>query len=93
MKQYGTYNEALTTFKEIEPIISIDDYYDKYIIQGNTERKSVALVFKITSNNNLQELINILNNKNIKTTFFIDGLFLENNTDLIKNLSNHELEL
>ena len=46
--------------------ISIDDYYDKYIIQGNTERKSVALVFKITSNNNLQELINILNNKNIK---------------------------
>lgn len=93
MKQYGTYNEALTTFKEIEPIISIDDYYDKYIIQGNTEQKSVALVFKITSNNNLQELINILNNKNIKTTFFIDGLFLENNTDLIKNLSNHELEL
>ena len=93
MKQYGTYNEALTTFKEIEPTISVDDYYDKYIIQGNNERKSVALVFKITNNNKVQDLINILNNKNIKTTFFIDGLFLENNTDLIKNISNHELEL
>lgn len=93
MKQYGMYNEVLTTFKEVEPTISIEDYYDKYIIQGNSERKSVALIFKVTSNNNLKELISILNNKNIKTTFFIDGLFLENTTDLIKDITNHEIEL
>lgn len=93
MKQYGMYNESLTTFKEVEPAITIDDYYDKYIIQGNNERKSVALVFKIITKNNVQELINILNNKNIKTTIFIDGLFLENNANLIKKISNSELEL
>ncbi len=93
MKQYGMYNEALTTFKEVEPTISIDDYYDKYIIQGNNNYKSVALVFKINSNNNFQELINIINTKNIKTTLFIDGLFLENNTSLIKTLLNQEIEL
>lgn len=93
MKQYGMYNEALTTFKEIEPTISIEDYYDKYIIQGNNEYKKVALVFKINSNNNFLELINALNNQNIKTTLFIDGLFLENNTSTIKTLLNHELEI
>lgn len=93
MKQYGMYNEALTAFKEIEPTISIEDYYDKYIIQGNNEYKKVALVFKINSNNNFLELINVLNNQNIKTTLFIDGLFLENNTSTIKKLLNHELEI
>lgn len=93
MKQYGMYNEALTTFKEVEPTISIEDYYDKYIVQGNADKKSVALVFKINGDKNFQNLINILNTKNIKTTLFIDGLFLENNTSKIQTLLNHEIEL
>lgn len=95
MRQYGMYNEALTTFKEVKPTISVEDYLDKYIVQGNTERKSVALVFKINTNNNFQELINVLNNKNVKTTLFVDGLFLENNTQSIMTLSNqnHEIEI
>ncbi len=93
MKQYGMYNETLTTFKETYPTISIDDYYDKYIVQGNSDRKSVALVFKIIDNNNFTELINILKNQNVKSTLFIDGLFLENNTSTILTLLNHEIEL
>lgn len=93
MKQYGMYNETLTTFKETHPTISIDDYYDKYIVQGNSDRKSVALVFKIIDNNNFTELINILKNQNVKSTLFIDGLFLENNTSTILTLLNHEIEL
>lgn len=95
MRQYGMYNEALTTFKEVKPTISVEDYLDKYIVQGNTERKSVALVFKINTNNNFQELINVLNNKNVKTTLFVDGLFLENNTQSIMTLSNqnHKIEI
>lgn len=93
MKQYGMYNEALTTIKEVKPTISVDDYLDKFIIQGNTERKSVALVFKINTDNNLEELVNILKTKNIKTTLFVDGLFLENNTQTITSLLNHEIEI
>lgn len=93
MLQYGTYNEVLTTFKEVNPTISIDDYYDKYIIQGNSENKSIALVFKITSTTNLEDIVNILNSKKIKATFFIDGLLLENNTSLFEKMTNHELEL
>ncbi len=93
MKQYGAYNEVLTTLKEIEPEISIDDYYDKYIIKGNDTKKSVALVFKVTEMTNLKEIIDILNSKNIKSTLFIDGLLLENNTNYISTLTNHEIEI
>ena len=71
MIQYGTYNEVLTTFKEVTPTISIDDYYDKYIIQGNTENKNISLVFKTASTTNLSDIVDILNAKNVPGTFFI----------------------
>lgn len=93
MKTYGTYNESLTTLKETKPTISIDDYYDKFIIQGNENKKSVALVFKVEKNTNINKLVQILNNENIKATFFIDGKYLEDNYKNLELIQNHELEL
>ena len=91
MKQYGTYNEALTVFKETKPTISIEDNYDKLITSGNKENKNIALIFKLEKNTNLDKLLSILNYYNIQTTFFIDGLYIENNN--LNNLSNHQIEL
>lgn len=92
MKQYGTYNEILTTLKDVEPTISVDDYYDKYIIGGNPIKRSISLVFKVEKNSP-KEIINILKNNNVSATFFIDGIYLENNTEEVVSMNNHELEL
>lgn len=92
MKQYGMYNEIMTTLKDVEPTISVDDYYDKYIISGNKIKRSVALVFKIEQTTP-KEIINILNKNKISSTFFIDGEYLENNSKDITLMTNHELEL
>lgn len=96
MKKYGNYNEVLTVFKETKPTVSINNIYDKYITVGNNEKKSVSLVFKIEKNTNIDNIKNINNtlvNKNIKSTIFIDGLFLENNLDLVNTLINSEIEI
>ncbi len=93
MKNYGTYNEALTVLKEVKPTISITDTYDKYIIKGNPNNKNIAIVFKITKETNPTKILSIINYKKIPVTLFIDGLYLENHTSLIKKLSNHEIEL
>lgn len=93
MKTYGTYNESLTNLEETKPTISIDNYYDKYIIQGNKNKKSVALVFKVEKDTNINKLIQVLNNENIKVTFFIDGIYLEENYKNLEIINNHELEL
>lgn len=96
MKKYGNYNEALTVFKETKPTISIDNIYNRYIKVGNNEKKSVSFVFKIekdTNIDNIKNINNILVNKNIKSTIFIDGLFLENNLDLVNTFINSELEI
>lgn len=92
MKQYGTYNEILTTLQETKPTVSINNYYDKYVISGNPIKRSVALVFKL-ENDSFKEILNILNNNNVSGTFFIDGLYLENNSKTINSLTNHEIEL
>ena len=92
MKQYGMYNEIMTTLKDVEPTISVYDYYDKYIISGNKIKRSVALVFKIEQTTP-KEIINILNKNKISSTFFIDGEYLENNSKDITLMTNHELEL
>ncbi len=93
MKQYGNYNEALTTFKELQPTVSINDYYDKFVVGGNSENKSAALVFELKDQNNPNNIISTLKDKGTKATFFIDGLYLENNLNLVKEMTPYELEI
>ena len=91
MKQYGTYNESLTVFKETKPTVSIEDNYDKYITSGNKDNKNISFIFKVEKDTNINKLLSILNYHNIQVTFFIDGLYIENND--LNNLSNHQIEL
>ena len=103
MKNYGSYNETLTVMKEIKPTISVDDNYDKYIISGNKSKKEVALIFKINKDTNpnsiidnqskIDKIIDIIKEKNIKATFFIDGTYLEENINVIRRITNQELEI
>lgn len=94
MKSYGIYNEALTVFEEVKPTISVDDYYDKYISSGNGIYQDVGLVTKLSNNSDAKEIIEVLKNKNVPVTIFVDGLYLENNIDYINSIkNNNELEI
>lgn len=93
MKRYGTYNESLTTLKDLAPVISIKDNYDKYIVSGNKKNRNIALVFPLKSDSNIQKILTILNKKNVSATFFIDGTYLEKNISTIKSMQNHEVEI
>ena len=93
MKQYGAYNEMLTVFKETTPTVSIEDTYDKFVIGGNEENREVALLFSIENQSNPEEIIRIINQENVPATFFLDGLWLENNLATVKSIKNHELEI
>lgn len=86
MKQYGSFNSNLLTFKEIEPTISIKDNFDKYVIAGNSDKRMVSFVFLVNDNDNIDEILRILNKRNIKGNFFINSNWLEKNNDLIVEL-------
>lgn len=93
MKRYGTYNESLTTLKDLTPVISITDNYDKYIVSGNKSNRNIALVFPVKENEDITSILKILDSKNVSATFFVDGTYLEKNILTIKNMKNHEVEI
>lgn len=95
MKKYGGYNESLIVFKESTPTISVDEYYDKYIVSGNGFTNYISLVFEITDKELLPKIKDILKENDVRATFFVDGLLLKEDNILITSLLQdfHEIEL
>lgn len=95
MKGYGSYNDALLVFEEVEPTISIDDYYDKYISSGNGISTNIALVFAVDDSSYTNDLLNILKDMGVVGTFFIDGKFIDNNTSFVTDavVNGNEVEV
>lgn len=93
MKKYNSYNEDKYVFKELSPLLSFTNQYDKYIVGGNEIKNQLALVFKIVDISYMEDINNILIDKNVSGTFFIDGAVVENNISyILKLLDNNEIE-
>lgn len=93
MRQYGKYNESLYVFDEIEPSLSADNYYNKYIESGMDDENDVALVFEVERFDNIDDVLTLLEDNDVKATFFMDGLFIENNRSLLEEVSKNGYEL
>lgn len=84
MKKIDEFNTNLLVYESIKPEISVLDYYDKYIIKSN--KNEISLLFLVEQNGNIENIINILNNYEIKGTFYVDGNWFENNNEKIIDL-------
>lgn len=95
MKNYGSYDSGLLVFEEITPTISTSNTYDKFIIKGNSSKQSVSLIFKLKTTNYIDEVLEILKDKNVKVTFFIIEDILYNDIDILEKiyLSGHDIEV
>lgn len=94
MKKIDKYNESMLVFNEVIPDISLTSQFDKYIVGGNINKKQVALVFKVNDSYYVETVNNILLDKNVLATFFMDGSVVENNMeDVLELVSNgYEIE-
>ena len=88
MKSNGYYSDKLYIYDYTKPEISLSDNIDKYIIKGNSSKRMVSLIFKVKSNDDINNVLNIINNYNINVTFFIDTNWFTNNNELIQKLIN-----
>lgn len=93
MKKVNGFYESMLTFDEVIPDETILNTYDKFVIKGNAARSEVALVFKVNNLTNLEKIYNILLEKEVLATFFVDGTILENNTDLILEMVKDGYEI
>lgn len=91
MKKIGYFEESLLIYKDIYPTISIYNNYNKYIISGNKSNKNISLIYIITNDKTLDNILNTIKNKNIKISFFIDSSYLNNNINILNKLQNYEI--
>ncbi len=85
MKRVGNYQENLLVYKKERPKISSEKQYDKYIISGNPKKNMVSLIFLVNNNTNLSKIEKIIDQKNIKVNFFVDGTWFEKNNNQALN--------
>ena len=88
MKKYGGFNKNLFEYKEIKPKNKLEDNLNKYIISGNKKKNMVSLIFIVDENSNINKILDIVQNKNIKVNFFVDGYWLEKNNELVNEIIN-----
>lgn len=95
MKRYGSFNDNLIVFEEVVPTISINNIYDKYIKNGNSSKNMVSLIFIIDDYSYVTEIINVLDSKSIKVTFFVSTTIVDESPDLLNLIkkSHHQIEL
>lgn len=93
MKKINRYNPNMIEYFEVKPELSLDKVYDKYIIKGNKLKNEIAFIFKVDKIDYLMEILNVLSDKKIEATFFIDGLIVENNSNIIYEIvkKGHEI--
>ena len=86
MKHYGKFHPNLLVYDKVSPEISIKNRYDKYIKTGNPKKRQVSFLFIIDEKGNPSPIIEILKEKKVTGTFFIDGSWLEKNQNELVSL-------
>ena len=91
MRTGNVFNDKLLVFNVIYPEYKLKDNMDKYIINGNINKKEVSIVFIINNDNNIDKIISILDNKKVVSNLFIEYNYLFNNINKIKKYNNHNI--
>ena len=91
MRTGNVFNDKLLVFNVIYPKYKLKDNMDKYIINGNINKKEVSIVFIINNDNNIDKIISILDNKKVVSNLFIEYNYLFNNINKIKKYNNHNI--
>lgn len=93
MRRYGSYNSRLIEYKLNPPNISIDNNLDKFIIKGNNQKKEISLIVVVKESDSIDEILKILQSKQTKINFFLDGNWIEKNKEKVLELidNGHEI--
>lgn len=91
MKKMGLFNETLLVIKKIDPVNTIKNNMDKFIISGNKNLKKVSLIFLVNSDEKIKNVLQILENEDVRSNIFVSGSFMEANNSLISKIAEKHL--
>lgn len=91
MKRIGEFNENLLEYKIIKPKISLQNNFQKYIISGNLKKNTVSFLFIVDLEDDVYSIEEILKEKNIKASFFVNEDWIDKNNVALNKLSNEHI--
>lgn len=86
MRKTGNFNVENFVYDKVNPENVLEDNLDKYVISGNENKKQVSLIFLVDSYANVDKILNIVDKYEVKTNFFVDGKWFEENNDKVLEL-------
>jgi probable sporulation protein (polysaccharide deacetylase family) len=85
MKKKGKFDSNLLVYKLIQPNVSLSDLPASPIYRGHPDKKMVSFLINVSwGEEYLPDMIETLAKQQVKATFFIDGAFANDFTDLVQ---------
>ncbi|MBB5172027.1 polysaccharide deacetylase family protein [Texcoconibacillus texcoconensis] len=94
MKEEGQFDERRLVYDQISPEVSLEDLPPSAIYRGNENKPMVTLMVNVAwGNEELPELLKVMNEQEIRSTFFLDGSWVKNHPKLAKMIveEGHEI--
>ncbi len=83
MKATNEFDETKLIYEEVPPNVHLDDLDPQPIFRGNPEKPMVTLLINVAwGNEYIPPILKILNDHEVKATFFFDGSWTKKNPDL-----------
>lgn len=89
MKSNGYFSDKLFVYDYTKPEVSLSDNMDKYIIKGNPSKRMASLIFVVEQDEDITDILTIINNYNIKASFFVNYNWFTNNNELVSEMINN----
>ena len=90
MKRLGSFNPNLFEYDEIYPKISLKNNFNNYIISGNSKKDFVSLVFTTNSSDSIDDIIEILKEKKVPASFFLNNEFFLENQKIVNKMNKND---
>ncbi|MEC5422645.1 polysaccharide deacetylase family protein [Virgibacillus sp. C22-A2] len=85
MESTGIFDESLLVYEQTSPEITLKDLPASPIYRGHPEKEMVALLINVSwGSEHIPAILNILKEKQVKATFFIEGKWARDNADYVK---------
>lgn len=86
-KQIGSVQLDMLVVAEIEPTIMLDDLPPAPIYRGNPQKPMVSFMINVAwGTEYLPDMLHILDEHDVKVTFFLDGQWLKRNSEIAEEM-------
>ncbi|WP_017727361.1 polysaccharide deacetylase family protein [Halalkalibacterium ligniniphilum] len=83
MKLHGTFDARQLVYRETKPKVHLQDLPPAPIFRGNPQKPMVTLLVNVAwGNEYIPDMLKVMNEQGVKSTFFLDGSWVKKNPQL-----------